>query len=227
MTSSNGDQIVAAYIARLEAALAEVPADRREEIVGEIRSHIAESRARLTDETEAGVRNLLERVGDPEALAAEAAPTEVTPVRRWGALEIAALILTPLIWPIGVILLWLSPAWSIRDKLIGTLLPPGGYLTLIFALPTALLGTASVCSGGTDGSGVYHESCTGIAALPQWEQVVIGVGTAIGLLLLLVLPVLVAIYLAIRLRRSGSVRPAHNARRDGRASRTGGSATVS
>ncbi len=45
--------------------------------------------------------------------------------RRIGAVEVLALVLTPIAWPLGVIMLWLSPAWTTRDKLIGTFLPPG------------------------------------------------------------------------------------------------------
>jgi hypothetical protein len=47
-----------------------------------------------------------------------------------GILEIAALVLLPFIWPVGVILLWISPAWKRRDKVIGTLVPPRGYLAI-------------------------------------------------------------------------------------------------
>jgi hypothetical protein len=38
-------------------------------------------------------------------------------------------------WLIGVVLLWLSGAWTIREKLVGTLVVPGG---LAFALMAGL-----------------------------------------------------------------------------------------
>ena len=123
MSSQRGDEMVGVYMARLGAGLASLPADRRDEIAGEIASHIAEARAQLADESDADVSELLQRIGDPAEIATAAleSPATLSPsARSWGALEIAALILTPFIWPVGVILLWLSPAWRVRDKLIGT-----------------------------------------------------------------------------------------------------------
>jgi hypothetical protein len=44
-------------------------------------------------------------------------------------------------WAVGVVLLWRSRVWSVTDKLIGTLLWPGGVVTgLVFALVTAQAG---------------------------------------------------------------------------------------
>lgn len=221
MSSQHGDELVGVYLARLGAALAGVPADRRDEIAGEIANHIAEARAQLTHESDADVSALLERIGDPAEIAAAAHDGGVESARAaksWGILEVAALILTPFLWPVGVILLWLSPAWRLRDKLIGTLLPPGGYLSVLVAGPAALLGTASSGGGScvteTDDAGnvIYH-SCTGVAASPEWVQTVLAVAALVGFVILLVLPVLVAIYLAIQLRRGGNPRPrAHNGR---------------
>ena len=53
MTAPRAEQIVAGYLARLEAALAPVPEARRVELLDEVREHIAEARAALTDETDA------------------------------------------------------------------------------------------------------------------------------------------------------------------------------
>ena len=219
MNAPHGDQLVHDYLARLQFALAAVPSDRREEIVGEISSHIAEERARLTHESDADVYNLLERVGDPAELAEAAAPDVIRddgrqdqpPASRFGAVEILALVLTPTVWPVGVILLWLSPRWRVRDKLIGTLLPPGGYPMIFFvALPALLLGnlTTSTCSSGTVNGVVVQQSCTGVMALPEWEQILIGVAILGGVLVLLLLPVLVGIYLATRLNRPRAAQPA-------------------
>src|SRR4029077_20712843 len=144
--------------------------------------------------------NLLDRIGDPAEVAAAArddVETTPQPARRIGAVEVLALVLTPVIWPAGVVLLWLSPAWNTRDKLIGTLLPPGGYLFLLLVGPLLLLQGTSVCTSGGD----QPETCTGVMALPVWEQVVVQVAFIAGTLLLLALPILVAIYLAYRARR--------------------------
>jgi uncharacterized membrane protein len=133
---SDSDRIVTDYLDRLDAELAGVPRAGRREVLDEIEAHIEEGRAELPADDEAGVRNLLERLGDPGEIAAEA--RERVGVRRPRATwrEIGALILLPfgslvlpfVGWFVGVFLLWLSDAWTSRDKLIGTLLVPGGVL---------------------------------------------------------------------------------------------------
>lgn len=207
MSTPLADRLVSDYLERLNTALAGVPPDRRDEIVGEIRSHIEEQRAALHDETDADVYNLLERVGEPYALATAARSESSMPVApprersRAGAVEILALVLTPLIWPVGVILLWTSSAWSTRDKLIATLVPPGGYFGLfvgLFLFGSIGLYTASSCGGGVDSQGNVSQSCV---TVPGWEQALVTTA-AVGIAaILLLLPVLVGIYMARRLGR--------------------------
>jgi hypothetical protein len=212
MSAPHADQLVHDYLGKLDTALADLPRSRREEILDEISNHIAEERGRLRDESDADVRNLLERVGDP-AEVADAARDDTVDARvpqssrRIGAVEILALVLTPLIWPAGVILLWLSPAWNTRDKLIGTLVPPGGYLFLIFLPGLLLLGPMSTCSGGSVDGTPIATTCTGVLALPIWQQDLITVATVGAFLILLVLPILTAIYLARQARTWSSTAP--------------------
>ena len=70
MTAPRADEILAGYLARLEAALAPVPDPRRQELLDEVREHIAEARMALTDETDADLLNILDRLGDPAEVAA-------------------------------------------------------------------------------------------------------------------------------------------------------------
>jgi uncharacterized membrane protein len=210
MSAPHADQLVGDYLGRLDSALAGLPKSRREEILDEITNHIAEERSRLHDESDADVRNLLDRVGDPVEVADAARdendePRLPLPNRRIGPVEVLALVLTPLFWPAGVILLWLSPAWNLRDRLIGSLLPPGGYIFIFFFLPLLMIGSlqpSGGCMTVSDAQGnVIQHSCTGFEALPGWQQFAIQ-AAGIGLfLLLLVLPVLTAIYLTYRARK--------------------------
>lgn len=211
MTAPHGDQIVAGYIAQLERALASVPPSRRAEIVDEIGEHIAQVRGQIADESDADVLNLLDRLGDPVELAASAPTEEPTPVTPGGGgplasgwLDIAALVLTPILWPVGVILLWMSPSWSTRDKLIGTLVPPGGYIGTYLGL-TAMFIVGAVdgggCSAGGDSMGNITTTCWGIAALPGIFQVMFVVAGILLWIAWLILPVLTGIYLGVRLRR--------------------------
>lgn len=95
---------VAEYLARLEAEARALPADRRAELVAEVSSHI-ESALAEDGTDEATVRNVLERLGSPAEIAAEAlsaepdapvasaAPDAAVPAARptgWGPTEILA-----------------------------------------------------------------------------------------------------------------------------------------
>jgi uncharacterized membrane protein len=70
--STTPDKLVERYLKHLEVELDDLPRDRRREIVDEIAGHIAEARAALEHETEADVRNILEGLGDPADIAADA-----------------------------------------------------------------------------------------------------------------------------------------------------------
>ena len=66
------DHLVAAYLAQVERAAGRLPAGRREELLGDLREHIEISRAESGATTEAEIRTILERLGDPESIVAAA-----------------------------------------------------------------------------------------------------------------------------------------------------------
>ena len=143
------------YLRRLDELLAHLPRERRLEIVGEIEAHITMAVAELGHEpADHEIAELLERIGDPETVAAEEEPKPVR-ARKGRGLEIVALIflaigafIIPFLgWFVGVALLWGSPVWTKRDKLIGTLVVPGG---LAFPFYMFLFGgaTTQTCSTG-------------------------------------------------------------------------------
>jgi hypothetical protein len=80
---------------------------------------------------------------------------EARPTR---ALEIATLVLLPLGgvvipllgWLIAAALLWSSDAWTTRDKLIGTLLVPGGLGPPIYFLAGAIGPACHRTDGGAE-----------------------------------------------------------------------------
>jgi len=203
MTAVHAEQLVDGYISRLELELLDIGPDRRREIIDDIRSHIAEERGTHEHETDADLLNLLDRLGDPAEIAAAARDGQSTwgqtaPAGRAGLVEVLALILTPIVWPAGVVLLWLSPAWTTRQKLLGTLVWPGGYPGLFILLPlTLMVGShRGGCATAFDDQGrVIWTTCP-----PEWQQTVAAIATVIVVLIVLVLPVAVGIYLATRLR---------------------------
>jgi len=204
--STSADKLVEDYLDRLEGELADFPSARRRELVQEISEHIAEARAGFETESEADVRNLLERMGDPADIAAEArevpalirADAPAGERRRSSALDVAALILLlvggvvfPVIgWLIGVVLLWISDSWSTNEKLVGTFVIPGGL-----ALPVYL-----------SLAGAYTESCGGSPGQPltcvgEPSGVMRSLGVVI-VLALFVLPLVTTAFLARRRSRA-------------------------
>jgi hypothetical protein len=114
-----------------------------------VQEHIEQERAGLDLDETASVRTLLDRVGDPAAIAAEAgAPSPDS--RRWDAWAPWLLIFGPIAsglgWIAGLLILWPSPTWSRRDKLIATIVPLVGMVALFFGLVAALGGPAA-CPG--------------------------------------------------------------------------------
>lgn len=181
MTAPHADQIISGYLARLEQALAGLPPARRAELLDDVRTHIAEARRSLAAETDADLLNILDKLGDPADIAADArdrlGAQPAPPAMPLGVLEIAAIVALVLVWPAGVALVWLSSAWSQRDKLVATVL-----------IPSAVIGFAMV---GIVGGVARH--FTMLALVLLFSPVVWSIG---------------AIFLGVRLyqmRQAGSV----------------------
>jgi hypothetical protein len=125
---------------------------------------------------------------------------------RSGFLEVAALILLlvgglvlPVIgWLIGVALLWASNVWKTRDKLIGTLVVPGGLALplLLFFLGSSLEEGESCILDPQTGREV---SCTGSSDTTSLTDVL---GVVLFVLLLLA-PIVTTAYLARRMNSRG------------------------
>lgn len=174
MTTMQRDPLVDDYLRRLEAAAAHLPRARRKELVGEIDEHLEAALAEAGDD-EAAVRNVLERLGSPEEIAAAAG---AAPER--GRLERAALIVLsvsfvlPLFgYLIGARLVLDSKAWNGREKRIGLLGSP---------LAVLLAATVAAAAAGPGG------------ALGPVEIVVLAVNVLTGLV--------AAAYLSARLKRA-------------------------
>ena len=205
--STTTDKLVERYLKHLEVELDDIPRDRRREIVDEIAGHIAEARADLHAETEAEIRNILDDLGDPAEIAVEARERFEVQPRKSGFVEIAALILLLLGgfiagfgWLIGVVLLWSSNIWNTRDKIIGTLIVPGGL-----ALPILLFEVVAWSSGSSGGLGrmCQVDPATGreFNCTPGSETTSSTPVLAIALVIVLVLaPIVTTVYLTHRMR---------------------------
>lgn len=158
----------------------------RAELLQEVRQHISDAAAAGDD-----IPAVLTRLGSPEQIAQAAG----LPIRSSGRtpgqtaydlgtvlLLVAGAVCVPYLgWFIGVILLWNGPRWTLRDRLIGTLLPPFGASGVVFLGQVGSrlqLGTA-YCTG------VGPDIVCGRTLLPHWLGVTmlvvfLTVGTAVG-----------------------------------------------
>jgi hypothetical protein len=160
---ATAEHLVHDYLKRLNRELAGVPRARRRELVQEIAGHIAEALGDLETQSEAEIRTLLDRIGEPADIAAEARE-RVGARPRGSGWDVVALIMLPIGgvilpvigWFIGLVLLWTSDTWTTREKLLGTFVIPGGLAVPIYLGLTATTtgacvsesGQAPVCEGG-------------------------------------------------------------------------------
>jgi hypothetical protein len=183
------DPLILRYLQDLDAQLQDLPANRRQELLDEVAEHIAAARADLDPETEAGVRTVLERLGDPADIAAEArerfgVPPPDPRVRTpWLEIITIVLLVIPFLgWVAGAILVWLSRIWATRDKLVGTV---GGLSWVLAGLGTIFISAGSRPVGSPEPLGPAETNLLEVALF----------------VLPFVLPVIAAIYLGLRLRR--------------------------
>lgn len=196
MTDSTLHPLAADYLKRLRNAARSLPRGRRDDLLADIESHLAESAA--LGASEADVRTALDRLGDPDQIVA--AEQDGEPGQRRGPLEWGAIILLlvggvviPVIgWIVGVLLLWISQVWTTREKSIGTLVVPGGLLPGVVLFLRDLAFSAETCHTGPNGT-----ICTGG---PSTLHVVLTISVLIAFL---VIPFVTAVHLARRAHPAG------------------------
>jgi uncharacterized membrane protein len=161
------DALVQEYLGRMKVASGRLAVDRRTELIDEVGEHIAAALAEADRRDEATVRNILDRLGQPEdIIAAEVDPDEKTPGlvtqvasttaagSSWGAVEVVALlllsvgaVLLPFVGPLlGLVLVWLSNAWSQRQKVVAS-----AIILILLAIPVLGLFAASAGVGPQPG----------------------------------------------------------------------------
>lgn len=200
------------YLKQLAKAAGDLPRGRRRELVAEIEQHIREALLETPVGSDAEMLTLLDRIGEPDEIATAASGqpegTRSTTMETWA---IVLLLLGGFVflvgWLAGVVLLWSSNLWTRRDKLIGTLVVPGGLATGMLAMSITLAGVGGqVCSVGgprhpvgPDGSIIRlpgaSQNCTGgLSTLGT-------IGLLLALAVLLIGPIATSIYLGRRLNK--------------------------
>jgi len=191
-TTTELHPLAEAYVKELKDAARRMPRTQRNELVAEIRSHLAETAPATASQAE--VLTALERLGEPAEILAEQGAEAAAPPRGLGLHEIAAILLLMfgaflflVGWLGGVVLLWSSRRWTTRDKLIGTFVVPGGYFGAAFA------GIATSSTTSCFGSGRHVTCVGGPSTAAQIGQIALGVFLLLG-------PLASALYLARRAR---------------------------
>ncbi len=193
------------YVRRLRQAGRQLPPERLDDLLADIEGHLADAIPPGASDDDA--LEVLERLGPPGDIIEAEQPSASRPTDRRSWREWAAVILLPLGgfafgvgWLVGLVLLWSSRLWTTRDKLIGTLIVPGGIATALIVI--VLTGTKRRCrefatvnpSTGAVGRATMH--CT-----PSGGPSAATTALQIALLVFVVLaPVVTAVYLARRAR---------------------------
>ncbi len=120
------EKILNKYLKHIEIELEELPSTVRQEHIAEIRSHLMDEWEALGEKTEENLLLAINNFGDPREIAKEYLDRSpqadgnksLSYPPTW-----LVIALTVFIWPAGIILAWISPAWRTRDKLIATFIP--------------------------------------------------------------------------------------------------------
>jgi len=201
MTPQGLHPLAVDYLRRLREAGVGLPPDRLAELGAEIEEHLSE--AIPSDASEEEALAALRRLGPPGDIVEAERPAVAGPADLRGRREWAALILLPLGgfafgvgWLVGLAALWSSRLWTTREKLIGTLIVPGGIATAL--LVVVATGTKRRCIG-FDGGPVHCTPSGGPGAAMAALRIVLVVLCVLG-------PIVSAVYLARRARgRSGYI----------------------
>jgi len=196
MTTEIRHRLVDQYMARLDKALRDLPSSRRREVVDDVSAHASAALAEMASPTEADVRQVLDRLGDPEDIATEARERFGIPDPQTSSwLDSAAIVLVLLGgflagigWLVGVALLWRSLVWRTWEKALATLLVPGGLATGIFVV-LAMPASTTLCSA----SNFQAPQCSTTGGTPLWVALTLTVVLIGG-------PIASAVVLSRRLR---------------------------
>ncbi len=144
------DAVITNYLVRVRRAARRLPRGRRDWVIAKIGDRLADT-IEANDGGSRDVRATLVRFGQPRDVVLAVDGHNPGAEASW--LEYAAILLVLAggvlwrpAWLAGVTLLWVSPRWRWQDKVLATLVWPGG-LILANLLAVRYLATGLVASG--------------------------------------------------------------------------------
>jgi uncharacterized membrane protein len=155
---SAGGRLVEQYIKELTRTARALPPTRRTELLQDVRSHIDVALDERGNQEPETVRSVLDGLGKPADIVAAALTDDGVQVQpadpSLGGREVVAILLllfgalaVGFGWLAGVLLLWASPRWTVREKVVGTLVLPGGVVLPIILATEVASGTGSAGGG--------------------------------------------------------------------------------
>jgi hypothetical protein len=204
------DASIASYLGRVRKAARFLPRGRREWVMAQVGDRLAEA----LEGSEAGGRPMsavLASFGQPGdvvlAVDGHVPGTEA----RWMEFVAVLLVLVGAViwrpaWLVGVVLLWVSPRWRWPDKLLATVVWPGGLLVanlLItrYTIPNLFARSAVLRSGFLGPHGSLHYLIDSTLGHPPLRHLLVLLAASVP-------PALVAIWLLLRARRPEQPQPA-------------------
>jgi hypothetical protein len=136
MADQDADALIASYLNDVKQAIAPLKSKQRRQVIDKISAQISDARLEVEHESGVPVREMLDRLGTPTSIASAATAEgslarQQTEHRREGSVMRWLLfggLLFGIGWLVGLKRLWRSPNWSRSEKLLGTLVLPGGLL---------------------------------------------------------------------------------------------------
>jgi hypothetical protein len=116
------DRLVEDYLGAVSYACADVDPQRRDELIEELREHIVAARGALYEQTDAAVRTILDRLGEPTAIAAEARLGEPGQLGEPGRTVAVAQSRETRRWAPGTLGIWLGFFLLLTVVLVGAAL---------------------------------------------------------------------------------------------------------
>jgi hypothetical protein len=219
--------LVKRYLKDLEGAARMLPRARRAELLQDVRSHIEVALAEQERPDDAAVREVLAGLGAPPEIVTAAladgepvgpeAPAVTVGITGHEVAAVVLLLFGALAlgfgWLAGVLLLWSSPRWTRRDKLLGTFVVPGGVVAplIVVALtasgPSAglavLLILAAAASATTAFWLVSQARTAAVAEAPvRWGPALWAVGGV-----MVVIPLIVVVFMMTSTTEVGTSTP--------------------